>query len=179
MSSKTKFVHHPKFDHNTYAPDVLMQGMAGNNWIRRTGSTWGNHKMQAVFRPAGWTKQYQWRVELENLSSGPNETSQLKISCEMLDHNRTIQHRILSHTKVSVEKKICPMCGHSIAMDPKSKRWECRNEIRDGVECSFNYTADTCKMMYANLNQLKPLGNPDALDNLGDEEGIKFTHLPI
>ena len=101
MSSKTKFVHHPKFDHNTYAPDILMQGMAGNNWIRRTGSTWGNHKMQAVFRPAGWTKQFQWRVELETL---PDGVTHLNVSCEMLDQNKTIM-MIIHHTGWHQAKK--------------------------------------------------------------------------
>jgi hypothetical protein len=156
----------------SWRPDVLVTDVGNRNWsasntYRLTSNTNQHNHLEAVFRPSGFNKEYQYRV-----SFGKNNyemTPQIEILAEQIDNNMNVmsaRHLFSCGVKISVQS--CPFCKSQVLFI--NHMWECRS-----VGCKFNYSKDTCLKLSElyESGQCKTRGmcSPSSFGVLGNASG--------
>ena len=130
----------------TNKPDILIQGAGvGYNekglMYRQSGDLYGHTPLIAKFRPAGWTKSYEYVIKFNDCSTAQDE---IKIELHRKNNKgETISVRDIMTMSAKVHNKLCPFCNYTVIFDSNTLRWNCSQS-----SCQFSYTADTCQLMY-------------------------------
>jgi hypothetical protein len=157
---------------STYKPDVLVRGNGvgwrdKSQWYRQTGDDYGHNSLTAKFRPTGWDKTYEYEVSF-NDRTGIGKDIKISVNRINKDGIKISTNEILGMT-TKVENKNCPFCNNLVIMDQPTTRWKCTSST-----CQFNYTSDTCKLMYEDLNQyqsdIRKFGNFNGLHKLANSK---------
>lgn len=132
---------------STYNPDLLIRGKGvgwrtPSKWYRQTGNDYGDVPLIAKFRPTGWAKSYEYELTFNDRKN--SRADDLTLSINRIDERNNVlsTRKVLGLTTECVNKA-CPFCGNLVVMTDITKCWKCTNE-----GCQFNYTADTCKLLY-------------------------------
>jgi len=150
----------------TYNPDLLLRGKGvgwgeSSKWYRQTGDDGGRVPLIAKFRPSGWSKTYEYELTFNDRGHNSDDIT-LKIN-RIDDKNNVYSSRKIIGLKTEVVQKSCPFCSHLIIMVDENKRWKCTENT-----CQFNYTSDTCKLMYEEFGSDPKMNTQRRFQNFGN-----------
>lgn len=172
---------------STYNPDLLVRGKGvgwntGSKWYRQTGDENGNIPLIAKFRPSGWAKSYEYELTFNDHSNDHNRKSGSKFDLMLNinridDHNNILSTRNMIGISTNVDTRKCPFCSDIVIMNDETKRWKCTKG-----NCQFNYSADTCKLMFETFANDKAINkgerrfnNFSGLQYLGEDGDMTVT----
>jgi ribosomal protein S27AE len=145
---------------STYNPDLLVRGRgvgynSNSKWYRQTGDEYGNVPLTAKFRPSGWAKSYEYELTFNDHNRGSGTGYDLMLNINRIDdHNHVLSTRNMIGISTNVNTRKCPFCAEVVIMNDENKRWKCTQGT-----CQFNYSADTCKLMYEDFANDKSLND--------------------
>jgi hypothetical protein len=153
--------------YHTWRPDILVTAKGKNDWntsctYRLTSDSYNNH-LEAVFRPNGWEKGYQYRVALKhNINS---IDPRIEILAEQInDKMRVLSSRHLFSCGIKVSRQSCPFCKKGVIFS--DGLWICIDN------CGFKYTPNTCvtlaKFYESGKCKTRGICNPSSFAILGN-----------
>jgi len=162
----------------SWKPDILIQGKGvswntPSKWYRQVGDSDGNVPITAKFRPTSWTKSYEYEIIFRETNDETKPDISFRIN-RINELGKILSSRFMLGLSTKVRSRSCPFCSKAITFGNTTKRWVC-----SGENCQFNYTSDTCRLMYDTFGSLskgkRTFSNFDQLVHLTDEGDMNVT----
>jgi ribosomal protein L37AE/L43A len=145
----------------TFKPDVLIRGKGvgwseQSQWYRQSGDDQGNVPLIAKFRPSGWSKSYEYELTFNDRCYNNDKKMEFQLNINRIDDKNNVLSTVpLIGLTTTVNQLYCPFCKNVVILDMNNNMWKCSSH-----QCQFNYTSDTCRLMYED-NDFKALNKSE------------------